>query len=900
MPEQLLLNHLEQNNLLSQFYNAKAYYPIEKLFHELFEEQAAATPDNIVLIFKDKKLSYRDLNARSNQLARILRANGVKPDQIVGLFVEDNFIEMVTGMISILKAGGSFLPIDQDFPAERIEYLIRDSKLSILLKKGKFKNEFRFKGKIINLDDGYLFTGNSSNLKKINHPNDVAYVIYTSGSTGKPKGVQIEHTSIVNQIYGLKKLYLFESSLNHILLAPFTFDPSIQQVFLPLTTGGKLFLVPNQVKHNVKELWEFIVSNRIDIINTVPSLMNLLLDHSNGYDDLQFRYIILAGESFPKNLYLRLRDKISAEKIINIYGSTETTINTTLYECKPEELNGTIPIGKPLMNYSVFILKEDWQVAPVGIPGEICVSGAGLARGYLNNKKLTEEKFVDNPYLPGEKMYRTGDLGMWNDDGNIEFLGRIDHQVKINGMRVEPGEIESALNQHPSIRESLVVNSKVHSGIVHFIAYVVPEQDLKIQADELRTFLKNKLPVYMIPSDFVIMDSFPLTVHGKVDRKTLPSPENINSKKETSFCASGNEAEKKLLKIWKLVLGRENIGIKDNFFEHGGTSLLAMMLFSEIEKTFGKNLPLATIFNAPTIEQLAEILDDENWSAEWSSLVAIQTRGSNPPFFCVHGHRGNVIVFHDLAVNLGPEQPFYGLQAEGLDGKPVGDRSITEIASNYVKEIQKIQPSGPYFLGGWCMGGTVAYEMAQILRSSGERVALVVMIETNRWKKYPKRLPTVSFPLHVIHRTIDRIYYELSVHRTLGNKGRVLYLLRKLKDRILMTQVKIEKLIEWIFNKIKIKIPHTRVFKLNALAEMHDKAIRNYNPNPYYGNVVMFRANKQPLGIYPDPTLGWSEYIKGKLELYEFPGHHLNTFIEPSVKDLAQKLKVCIKEASDN
>jgi len=897
MSEQLILNDIDQNKLLYQFNDTKTDYPKEKVFHELFEEQVAKAPDNTAVLFKDKKLSYRELNERSNQLARVLRASGVEPEQIIGLMVDDNSIEMVIGMISILKAGGAFLPIDQDYPKERIEYIFRDSSTSILLKRGELKDEIQFEGKVINLEDKSLFTGDSSNLEKNNRPNDLAYVFYTSGSTGKPKGVQIEHTSIVNQLFGLEKLYSFNISLNHILLAPFTFDPSVQQVFLPLTSGGKLHLVPKSVKHNVKDLWEFIVSNRIDIVNTVPSLMSLLLDHAEEYDDLHFKYIILAGEPFSKNLYSRLRDTISADKIINIYGPTEATINTTLYECKQEEMNGTIPIGKPLMNYSVFILDEMWELTPMGVPGEICISGVGLARGYLNNKELTEEKFVANPLLPGEKMYRTGDLGKWTEDGDIEFLGRIDHQIKINGMRVELGEIESALNQHPSIQESVVINQKDDSGITRLIAYFVPKQKLKIHTDKLRSFLKDKLPNYMIPSAFVIMDAFPLTAHGKVDRNALPRAERNNIENKDSYLAPRNALEEKLSKIWKLVLGGEDIGVRDDFFEQGGSSLLALMLFGEIDKAFGKNLPLATIFSAPTIEKLSKILVNKDWSATWSPLVAIQTEGSKPPFFCVHGHRGNVIGFHDLALNLGTEQPFYGLQAEGLDGKPLSERSITDMAANYVREIQTVQPKGPYFIGGWCMGGTLAYEMAQILQSSGEKVALVAMIETNLWTNYPKRLTNITLLKHAFHKIIDRMDYEISIHRTLKNKERISYILRKLKNRIAKAQVKIEKLIEQFFNKVNLKIPHTWAYKLNALVEMHEKAILSYKPHPYFGHIVIFRASKQPLGIYQDPSLGWSELIRGKLVLYKFPGHHLNTFIEPSVKDLARKLKDCIEEA---
>ncbi|MGC2062909.1 MAG: amino acid adenylation domain-containing protein, partial [Thermodesulfovibrionales bacterium] len=452
-----LLNAEDEQQLLCEFNNTKMEYPKDKLLQDLFEEQVEKTPAGDAVIFRDKKITYKKLNECSNQLARKLREEGVRPDQIVGLLVDDNSIEMTIGMISIMKAGGAFLPIDLNHPKDRIEYMLEDSNVAILITQTKLKDKIQFGGEVIYLDKQSLFTGECSNLEKINQPNDLVYVIYTSGSTGKPKGVQIEHTSIVNQIYGLKTMYTFESSLHHILLASITFDPSVQQIFLPLTTGGKLFLVPKSTKQSVKELWEFIVSNQIDIVNTVPSLMSVLLDHANSYSDLHFKYIILAGEVLSKKLYLRLKESLSAEKIINIYGPTEATINTTLYECKPEEILSTIPIGKPLKNYNIMILDAQQNLLPIDVPGEICISGVGLARGYLNNPKLTAEKFVSNPYTPGERIYRTGDLGRWTADGNIEFFGRIDHQVKIRGIRIELGEIEAVLGQHPAIQETVVI-----------------------------------------------------------------------------------------------------------------------------------------------------------------------------------------------------------------------------------------------------------------------------------------------------------------------------------------------------------------------------------------------------------------------------------------------------------
>jgi aspartate racemase len=812
------------------------------------------------------------------------------------LLVEDNTTEMVIGMLGIMKAGGAFLPIDQEFPNERIEYLIDDSGIKLILSQHSINGMFSFNGEIISLEEQSLYTGESSNLEKLNEPNDLVYVIYTSGSTGNPKGVQIEHTSIVNQIYGLEQMYDFHDSLNHILLAPFTFDPCVQQVFLPLTSGGQLFLVPESIKHNLKDLWEFIRINKIDIVNTVPSVMSALLDQA-GSDNQKFKFVILAGETFSKNLYLRIKETISVEIIINIYGPTEATINTTLYECKPYELNGAIPIGKPLMNYNVLILDDYFKLCPVGVPGEICISGVGLARGYQNNPGLTLEKFVPNPFKLGERMYRTGDLGKWNEGGNIEFVGRVDHQVKINGIRVELGEIESALNNYPLVQESVVVNYKNQSGLARLIAYVVPNQGQDLNSEEMRNFLKDKLPDFMVPSSFVLMESFPLTLHGKVDRKALPDPEQVIQESKNNFVAPRNETETKLVKIWEKVLGIERIGIKDNFFDIGGTSLLSMILFSEIEKTFGKNLPLATIFDAPTIEQLANIVGDKDWAASWSPLVAIQTDGSLPPFFCIHGHRGNVIGYQDLSRLLGKDQPFYALQAEGLDGKPLSERSIKEMAVKYINEIKTVQPDGPYFIGGWCMGGTLAYEMGQLLQSEGQKVALVAMIETNLSSKYPIRKPEITLIQRIYNKIFDRLKYERMLLGSLNNKEKLNYLSRKFKNRITTTSVKIEKRIGKFLEKYGITIPHSWAYKLDALVDNHECAILSYKPLPYSGRIAIFKANNQPPGVYPEKALGWDELIQGELEIHEFPGHHLNAFIEPSLKVLAEKLKISLSEA---
>ncbi len=886
--------------LLREFNNSVMEYPKDKTLQELFEQQVNNTPNKPAVIDEDNSLTYRELNEKSNNLAKSLIAKGVKPDQIVGIMVDDNNIEIVVGILAILKAGGAFLPIDSEFPEERIEFILKDSDISILLSKTDLKKEVHFKGEIVNIASPHLFDGESFNLEIVSQPHDLAYVIYTSGSTGKPKGVQIEHTSIVNQIFGLKKRYTFDSSLHHILLAPFTFDPSVQQIFLPLTTGGKLFLVSKSTKHNTKKLSEFIVNNDIQLVNTVPSFMNVLVENFKGHN-LHLKYLILAGEVFTKNLYMKIKESISAEIIINIYGPTEATINTTLYECKDNDGYSTVPIGKPLMNYKVYILDERRNLLPIGSPGEIYISGVGLARGYLNNHHLTSEKFVENPFEPDKKMYRTGDLGLWTVDGNIEFLGRIDNQVKIRGFRVELGEIEVTLRQHLHIQETVVVDQKDNFGNTRLVAYLVPNPRRSPEVSELRSFLADKLPGYMVPSLFVKLETLPLTPNGKVDRRALPEPDLVQRKSEMSYVSPRNKLEYKMAKIWRKVLGIQTIGVKDNFFELGGQSLQAMVMSIHIEKIFKKSLPLATLIAAPTIEQLIRTLCNDKWRPQWSPLVTIQSRGSKSPFFCIHGYRGNVLSFCEWSKQMGPDQPFYALQARGLDldWTDLRNRSIADMATDYLKEIKTVQSEGPYFLGGYSMGGLIAYHVARLLKEKGEEIAILALIQTYhpKFKNYPYNLRKYK---RFLYRTTDKLEYEIGNLKVRGNKKKLLYFRRKINTALIQLQVFCEKLLKSILGMFRIRITNSKSLKLYSLYDSHIVACKNYIPSPYSGKVVIFKACQQPHGIATDPTLGWSPFLEKKPEVVEIPGNHMGVELNPlSMKTLAKKLKSCLLETQE-
>jgi len=598
-----LLASEERHRLLVDFNRTGAEYPADKTLHRLFVEQVEKTSDNIAAIDPDSDylhLTYTALNERSDRLAVRLKEKGVAVGTIVGLMT-DICMEMVVGMTAILKAGGAFLPIEPDYPPERIEYMIDDSSASILLAAAYRGKRIQCSAEVIDLNDDSLYRGAPANPGKINRPGDLAYVIYTSGSTGKPKGVIVQHNNIVNQIYGFEKMFYTGCLLNHMLIAPFTFDPSVQHIFSPLTYGGKLFLVPISIKDDPKELLDFILSNEIDVFDGVPSQLDVLLEFAAEDKIIDFKYIILAGEVFSKNLYSRIKRSINAENVLNIYGPTEATINTTMYECGEEEANMTIPIGKPLRNYRV--LDEDLNLLPVGVPGGICIGGDGLARGYINKPQLTGEKFIENPFTPGERIYRTGDFGRWLSDGNIEFLGRIDHQVKIRGQRIELEEIEIQLVKHDSIKEAVVIAREDKNKIKYLSAYMVTDGQLNIS--RVREHLMDHLPGYMVPGHFVELEQMPLTPNGKIDRKALQKIERSARLEDTEYVPPRNQVEEKLVKLWKSELGLDRVGIKDNYFNIGGDSIKSIRLINLVNESLAVNFKIVDLYENSTIEELA-------------------------------------------------------------------------------------------------------------------------------------------------------------------------------------------------------------------------------------------------------------------------------------------------------
>ncbi len=599
-PEQKLseiemLSADEKHQVIVEFNSTKAENPKDKTIQELFEAQVAKTPDNIALVYEDQQLTYQELNDKSNQLANLLGKKGVKPECIVGLMVERS-PEMIIGILGILKVGGAYLPIDPEYPEERIRFMLEDSNTGILLTQGRLKDRISYDGTVIELDNQTIYHGERSNPRKVNQPRDLAYVIYTSGSTGKPKGVMIEHQAVNNFIAGMVNEINFTPGKTILALTTISFDIFVLETLVPLTKGLIVVIADEKTQTDPQLINEAVIKNKVEMLQTTPSRLEMILSGNKTACLEQLNELMIGGEVFPETLLQRIKEQTNA-RIYNMYGPTETTVWSTV-----KDLSDTneITIGQPIANTSIYILDQNNQLQPIGVAGELCIGGDGLARGYLNRPELTAKKFVANPFKPGERMYRTGDLARWMPDGNIEFLGRIDHQVKIRGYRIELGEIESRLLKHDSIKEAVVVAKEDNSSNKYLYAYFVAEQELTIT--ELRDYLAQELPEYMIPSYFIQLDKLPMTPNGKLDRKALPEPDgNLNTGVE--YEAPRNELEEKISVIWQEILGTERVGINDNFFHLGGHSLKAMQVVAKITDY---TLTLTDIFQYPTIAELSK------------------------------------------------------------------------------------------------------------------------------------------------------------------------------------------------------------------------------------------------------------------------------------------------------
>lgn len=594
----------EEKDMLLSRNNIQVDYPKEKTITQLFEEQVERTPDKIAVVFEGQKLTYRELNEKANQLARVLRAKGVSRDQVVGLMV-DKSLKMMIGVLAIIKAGGAYLPIDIDYPDNRIEYMLNDSQARILLTHQNTIPGIDFNGEIINLSNPQYDNQDVTNLEQINQAHDLIYIIYTSGSTGKPKGVMIEHRNVVRLLFNDKFQFDFSEKDTWTMFHSYCFDFSVWEMYGPLLYGGRLIVIPKMVARDPEKFLEILKQEQVTVLNQTPSAFYNLINAELAEQDhrLQIRYVIFGGEALNPIKLKDWKEKYPTTQLINMYGITETTVHVTFKEITDHEIEHNISnIGKPIPTLTTYVMDANLKLLPIGVPGELCVGGDGVARGYLNRPELTEIKFLPNPYRPEERIYRSGDLVQMLTNGEMEYLGRIDHQVKIRGFRIELGEIESKLLNHPKIKEAIVMARENEDGDKYLCAYFMADQQTAVV--ELRKYLSKDLPDYMIPAYFIQLEEIPLTRNGKVNRKALPEPDHeINHGEE--YVAPRNDVEEVLVQIWQEVLGVKQVGINDNFFALGGDSIKAIQISSRLQR-YNLKLEVQKLFQNPNIADLSD------------------------------------------------------------------------------------------------------------------------------------------------------------------------------------------------------------------------------------------------------------------------------------------------------
>jgi amino acid adenylation domain-containing protein len=859
------------------------------LVHRLFEEQASQKPEAVAIVSDSVKMTYRELNQRANQLASHFRSLGVGPESVVAVCMERS-PELIAALLGIWKAGGAYVPLDPSHPLERLAYMIEQVRAPLLVTADGLRpdllscipNTLR-----IDFDSGIFRGSRNGDLSIDQAPDSLAYVIFTSGSTGNPKGVMVSQASLFNTYLGWEKSYrLFSDASSHLQMANFSFDVFVGDLTRALCSGGKLVICPQELLLAPEKLCGLMQAEKVDFAEFVPAVMRILVAHleETGQRVEFLRNFVVGSDSWYVAEYRSLRQYSGAQaRVINSYGVTEAAIDSTFFDESIPDLSfpdQIVPIGRPFPGTHILLLDENLQLVPMGVAGELCIGGAGLARGYLNRRDLTAEKFVPHPFsaIPGARLYRTGDLARYLPDGAIEMVGRTDHLVKLRGFRIELGEIEAVLAQHHSVNNAVVVARAISGNDKELVAYCVCNDPL-LTVPVLRDFLLSKLPAYMVPSSFVFLDALPLLSNGKIDRQALPAPDRSRSQREAAYVPPRDNLESNLCEIWADLLQISPVGINDNFFALGGHSLLALRLIATVEKRFHRTLPLGMLFQKGTIKEVAASLR-EQLAPPTSALVAINPSGSRPPVFFVHVGSGNVLCYFDLARYLGPDQPFYGLQDPSLSGVVPPFGSLEEMAAFYVREVRSVQPAGPYLIGGWSFGGLVAFEMARQFSASGHQPVLLAVLDSgtaDMEREFESRMDDAALLAILAH----EMYLPISSKdlRVLEPEER----LRVVADHMTSAGVIFEDTIGYLRRQLNI-------FKYR------NRATVSYFPDRYSGRVSLFLASQHdPEDDSPQWDLEerWARVAQA-VDVYYVPGSHHEIAREPHVRNLAEVLNNCI------
>ena len=846
--------------------------------HHLFEAQAARTPDATALAFKDQKLSYRELNERANDFAARLRNLAVKPEALVAISAERSLEQMIA-VLAILKAGGAYAPLDPGYPDDRLKAILNEAQPAVLVTQRQLAPRLAyFTGPVIFLDDDFVSANYGAPVSSVAvGAKNLAYVIFTSGSTGKPKGVLIEHGAVVNHAAAMARHFKLGPEDRVLQFASLSFDVAAEEIFPTWSTGGSVVLWPiTSGVAPVRYFVEFVEDQGITVVNLPAPYWHEWVDElSHAGIPPCVRLVITGSDKVSSEKFAKWRQQAGARvRFCSAYGPTEATITATVFDPGPT-FDGTtscMPIGKPIANAETYVLDKNLAKVPVGESGELFIGGPGLARGYLNQPELTKDRFVAHPFdrRAGARLYKTGDLARFMPDGNLQFIGREDDQIKIRGFRIEVGEIENVLRQHPAARAVVVLGREDRSGEKKLVAYVVVSNDNRPTPEQLRRFLKGRLPDYMVPSAFVLLKSLPLTPGGKVDRRELPAPEIERDGTGNAYVAPRTETERCLVEIWEKMLGVGPIGIKDNFFELGGHSLLDARLVAEVERRIGVTLPLATIYHTRTVENLAVIVERKKSTRKPSLLQPYRTEGTKPPIF---SHGGST----HLAEYLGEDQPLYWLDHHGTSGFGVPD-TIEQMAANYIEEIRSVQAHGPYYLLGYCLGGLLILEVARQLKAQGEAIGLLCLFDpvaplnmvagaqaASPFPQVdaPKRASTILSKLKYLCGRIPRRYRAL----------------KRVSKRTFCDL--------WIRAGFRLPV----YFRDFYCDEKLSRALDRYAPDAYPGSVVIFR---QPNN---GTEAGWRALVTGDVDFQETWVDHNQLLEEPFVQILAGKLRSYLLQA---
>ncbi len=894
-----LLPQAERHLVLVEWNNTATAYPQDASIPALFEAQAARTPDAVALVWADQQMTYGELNRQANRLAHSLQRLGVGLETRVGICLERS-PALVVGLLGILKAGGAYVPLDPRDPPGRLAFLLADCQAPVLLTQAGLLAEAPAPGvQVVCLDraGAALAQESPANPTSGVTAEHLAYVTYTSGSTGTPKGVEVPHRGVIRLLCGVDYVTL-DASQTLLHLSPLAFDASTFELWGALLHGARCVLFPDPVP-TVAALGEALARHQVSTLWLTAALFNVVVDEAPAV--LRgVRQLLIGGEALSVDHVRRALAQLPGTTLLNGYGPTEGTTFTCCYRI-PRTLDPalpSIPIGRPIANTEAYVLDAAGQLVPCGVPGELWIGGAGLARGYLHRPDLTAEAFLPHPFRnePGARLYRTGDRVRWRPDGVLEFLGRRDDQVKLRGFRVELGEVEAALRRHPQVRDAVVVVWADGRGERRLVAYVVPGPGTPPADPALRRFLGDRLPDYMIPSTVVVLPALPRTPSGKVDRQALPPPAPPPAEAAPAAVAPRTPVEIALARIWADLLGLDRVGLHDDFFALGGHSLLAVRLFARIETELGRRLPLASLFQGATIKHLAALLEDQS-DANRGSVVEIRAGDSGYPLFLITDMMGELLSWKSLIQYLDTQRPIYGFQLPEGEGAPEAPFDLKAMAAHCVECIGTVQPDGPVYLAAYSIGGRMALEIAQQLVRKGREVAFLGMIDAgpSSRRQHPlwKLLRTTPYFLRNLPYWLVDDLLQTSPSEM---RRRIRRKLRAIGKRIVRlctpgVHTPVDPDFEDVFDVDHLPDRYRRVM------EAQYRAWKAYVAAPYPGRVTLLRARTHPLLHSLEPDMGWGKVACGGVEMLVIPGHHRSIMEEPLIQKVAEALKACLDRA---